>query len=43
MGVMHEYRPYIIGARHFGVGTVSILPSAWMMVVVPLPFGTTIG
>jgi hypothetical protein len=26
---------------HFGVGTVSILPSECMIVLVPLPLGTT--
>jgi hypothetical protein len=27
---------------HRGVGTVSMRPSEWIMVLVPLPFGTTI-
>jgi hypothetical protein len=27
---------------HLGVGTVSILPSEWITVLVPLPFGTMI-
>jgi hypothetical protein len=27
---------------HLGVGTVSILPSLWITVLVPLPFGTII-
>jgi hypothetical protein len=27
---------------YFGVGTVSVVPSGWMMVLVPLPFGTVI-
>jgi len=30
-----------VPVHHFGVGTVSILPSEWMIVLVPLPLGTT--
>jgi hypothetical protein len=31
-----------MGSRHFGEGIVSMRPSGWITVLVPLPFGTTI-
>lgn len=32
----------VVHGSHLGVGMVSMRPSAWITVLVPLPFGTTI-